>query len=179
MMTRAASQNNLPVVIVDTTVFGNLLISKTTDKTLNILIELTKTYSLAISKVTIMEVLSKGTKDINKITKLFKAFKTYDVSDEVLMYAGLLYSSGIKGHIDSIIASTAFLNNASILTSNQKDFPEPLFTEFAYWHISYKDKCNRTKTDNLYHLSANLDKIGKRLLEIEYIKDFANNSPSK
>src|SRR3972149_1846849 len=111
-----SATNELPIVLVDTNIFGNLLDPKTLDDTYKILIELSVNYQLSVSKITIQEIISKGTKDVLEITKILESFRRFEVNEDVLIFAGLMSCVGIKGHFDSIIASTAFLNNAGILT---------------------------------------------------------------
>ncbi|MBU0777005.1 hypothetical protein KKH23_01940 [Patescibacteria group bacterium] len=160
-----------PIVIIDTSVFGNLLDRKTSQQTYDIFLEVDKDYNLAISKITVHEIIARGTSDINSILSMFKKMKEFEISDYVIVFSGFLYNIGIKGHCDSIIASTAFLNRAVILTSNQKDFREPLFTEEKCWNVNYKDDENRTASNNIYLLSSNTTKISEKILKIEYVKE--------
>lgn len=171
--------SELPVVLVDTNIFGNLLDPKTFEQTYNIIIDLSKKYRLSISNITIQEIVSKGTKDISSILKLFRAFKKFEVDNDVLVFAGLMTCVNIKGNFDSIIASTAFLNNAGILTANQRDFPEPCFTEIDIWSISCKDDGNRTIHHLIHLLSSNVEKTAKKFVEeVEYVRE-AMKSTSK
>jgi len=175
--TNTPRPSNLPIVIIDTNIFGSLFDINSTKDTLAILVDLLKGHRLYVSKITMMEIISKGTKDISAIMKVFKAFALFEIDDDVLTFAGLMFFAGIRGHMDSIIASTAFLNNTLLLTANQKDFPEPLFSERFCWHVHYKDDNNRTKTDNIYLLSVNPENVGKKLQSIDYVKGLTNNPP--
>jgi len=178
MSTNISSASNLPIVIIDTNIFGSLFDINSTKDTLEILVNLLKQYRLYVSKITMMEIISKGTKDISAIMKVFKAFHLFEVNDDILTFAGLMICAGIRGQMDSIIASTAFLNNTHLLTTNQKDFPEPLFSEKYCWHVHYKDENNRTKTDNIYLLSVNPENVGKKLQGIDYVRELNNPSPN-
>lgn len=167
----------LPVVLIDTNIFGNLLDPKTLIDTYEILAELSKQYELSISKITIQEIISKGTKDISEIVEiLFKTFRKFDIDDNVLIFGGLMNCVGIKGQFDSIIASTAFLNNSCILTANQKDFPEPCFKEIKCWSINYKDNGNRTAHLMIHLLTIDINKTTDKFNGIEYIRNTIDKS---
>lgn len=166
---------SLPILIVDTNIFGNLLDEKTLDDTFKILVELSKGYQLSISNITLQEIVSKGTKDVYEIIRSFKSFKKFEVDKTVLMIAGLMTCIGIKGNFDSIIAATSFLNEAVILTGNQKDFPEPCFNEIRHWKIKYKDKGNRTAYYLIHLLAVNINKTLGKFNKLEYVQEIMND----
>jgi len=168
----------LPILIADTNIFGNLLDQKTLNDTFQIISELNKSYQLSISKITLQEIVSKGTKDVAGILKGLQGFRRFEVDESILLFAGLMACVGIKGNFDSIIASTAFLNNAVILTANQKDFPEPCFTETKSWSISYKDNRNRTIHQMIHLLSTNVKETAEKINNIEYVQEIMKNKPT-
>ena len=171
------SQGKLPIVIVDTNIFGNLFDKNTSADTLNVVDSLSPKYELAISNITFLEVNAWGSKDVSKILKVLAAFKKFDVDHNVLSFAGLIFcTKKIPGQGDSIIASTCFLNNAFLLTSNQRDFPEPFFHEIDCWHIHHKDIGNRTTTEHIYLLAVDPEEIGKALSSIEYVQELNKKS---
>lgn len=174
-----ATDASKPIAIVDTNIFGNLLDKKTFQRTFDIFLEIDKTYSIAISKITVLEIVAIGTSDIRTILRMFSKMREFDIDDNIILFAGLMNKIGIRGQCDSIIASTAFLNGAVVLTSNQRDFSEPLFNELKFWHIDQKDDMNRTKSSNIYLLASNPISISKEILNVEYVKDtFAKASNS-
>lgn len=178
MESNTAQPTNLPIVIIDTNIFGNLLDVKTIGDTFQILLELSKSYEISISKITIQEIISKGTKDVDGIISGLRSFKRFEVDDFVLVFAGLMTCIGVKGSFDSIIASTAFLNGASILTGNQKDFPEPFFTETKSWSLTYKDNGNRTVHQMIHLLLSDAGKTLDKINNIEYVQEVIKKNAS-
>ncbi|GEM_PF-3552902 len=169
---------NPPIVIIDTNIFGNLLDPKTLGDTFQILLELGKDFEISISKITIQEIISKGTKDVDGIISGLRSFKRFEIDDVVLVFAGLMTCVGVKGPFDSIIASTAFLNGASILTGNQKDFPEPCFIETKSWSLAYKDDGNRTVHQMIHLLLNDAGKTLDKINNIEYVQEVIKKNAS-
>jgi predicted nucleic acid-binding protein len=168
--------SELPIAIVDTNIFGNLLDKKTVGDTHKILDELSSSYRLAISYITVQEIIAVGSKEVAEILDLFDAsFAQFDINQSVIVFAGYMTCVGVHSGCDSIVASTAFLNKAFVLTANQKDFPEPLFNERQFWHINSLDDRKRTKTENIYLLEPDYKQIEEKISNIEYVKQPTKN----
>lgn len=170
-MQPSTSTNKLPVLIIDTNIFGNLLDQKTIEDTWRIITELKSSYQLSVSNITLQEIISKGTKDVNGILKILAGFRRFEIDEKVLIFGGLMSCVGIKGNFDSIIASTVFLNNAFLLTANQRDFPEPCFKESKNWVIKYKDSGNRTAYRSIYLLTVDAEKTANEVGKVEFVQE--------
>ena len=164
--------NKKPYVILDTNIFGYLLSRDMLGQILEILKELSGVYEIVASKYTYFELVRKGTKDVRDVVKSFDQFKTFEINEKVLFIAALLYYIwGPKSHDgDCIIASTALLNSAYILTANNTDFPEPYFKEVKFWNVNFPRE-NRTCNILIHLLKADDAKILEDMRKIPYIEE--------
>lgn len=81
-----------------------------------------------------------------QILEIIKKFPSYAITNQVLLFAAQLdslykseqinvSSPGIIG--DELIAATAILSDAYILTANMRDFPQPYFKEISREYINF------------------------------------------
>lgn len=133
-----------------------------------------KDKKLAISRITRYEILRNDSKDESALLKLLNLFETYEVNEKVLVFSAFMYSFFKEKDKDKklddpdvIIATTAFLNNSQILTTNSQDFHFPYFEEIEVTPILYSFKPGKTNCLLLSLLKPNisllLQKIGSRL----------------
>lgn len=136
-----------------------------------------KTYSantLYYSEISVAEVFAGVVKShsISPVERL-SDFQVLHLYQEVLMLSGYLsaiYSSHSPSfqHIslaDKIIAATAVLNNAHILTADVNDFPRPYFYEVSEECIMYRKKDKQYMTV-FQILKPNHELISQRMNEL-------------
>lgn len=168
--------NSKPLLILDTNIPIYLSDKKKLSQLAKVLSKLETKYEFTISAITTNEILKRGTRDIKETLEAINDFETFEVSKKVLIVSAIFIGAGMKDNElgDSIIAATAFLMKADILTANQKDFPEPFFNEKDCWQLKEKDDKRRTKTTNIYLLKINFDKCKEKFMKIEYIQERMN-----
>jgi predicted nucleic acid-binding protein len=168
---------NKPLVILDTNIFGYLLDVNKISQVLGIMLELSNTYESSMSSYTRYELVSKGTKDVQQLIDLLQKFRTFIIDDNVLVIAGLMTCLHVEKGGDSIIAATALMNTAVILTANHKHYPEPYFHEQKYWHIDTKSKDNRTTTMTVHLLQVDYVRCGTDFGKIELVQEANKQLP--
>ncbi len=87
------------------------------------------TESLLVSSITIAELYSgvREGKEREALDQFVNVFEVVTVNDEIAVKGGLYRRDYFKSHnvglADAIIAATAQINNACLVTLNQKHFP--------------------------------------------------------
>ncbi len=112
------------MIVLDTNILIEIL--KGDRKTIDRVESLTET--LSISSITVMELyygaLNKA--EVNKLEKFVSLFNIIHLNENISRTATKLIKQYAKSHSldipDSLIASTALLNDAVLLTYNKKDF---------------------------------------------------------
>ena len=121
---RLFKRKSVEMIILDTNILIDILKGKekTIEKVQNF------TGSLAISSITTME-LYYGAFDkaeINKLEKFIALFQVIHISERISSQAVKLVKTYAKSHNldipDSLIASSAIVNNCQLFTHNRKDF---------------------------------------------------------
>lgn len=163
-------KNNKPLVILDTNIIGYLVDKKRIDTILDSIENLAKENELSISLFTYYEIVSLGNKDVPILIQALNTFKRLSVDLEVLTFAALMRLLKVKKDGDSILAATAFLNDARILTANGKDFPEPYFHEDSYFELKFKDNINRTAVQTIHLLKNDFKKTVRDIEKLDVIK---------
>lgn len=128
-------------------------------------------YNLAISEFTLYENLhGLWGKRAQQAAKTLKSYEWKIVSNQVLIVASILgglYKDEQVDYMnagDKIIAATAVLEHAFVLTENHRDFPSPFFTLKKFYPIVYKlSHHNRTIDLALYEPHETL--IARRINE--------------
>lgn len=164
------------VIILDT----NILIyagNEPTEKAfIDLIHDLSKeSFELVISKYSHFEILKgSSSKNEKKLIKILNLFKSLEVTDKILVTAGIMQAIYTNERVqrkiedgDLIISSTAFLNNSLLLTANRLDFPYPFFKEIRVNPILYQsmDIPGVTKTLTAFLLKPDIDLITKKLNE--------------
>jgi predicted nucleic acid-binding protein len=133
---------------------------------------LSKSYDLAISEITVFENLQ-GLWDVkaNQALAHLKTYEWKEVTDKVLILAaslgGLYKGSSLTIETgDKIIASTAILLDAHILTRNYNDFPSPFFVQYSWYPISFQVG-HYTRTIDYIIYEPNKDIIKRRFSDNE------------
>lgn len=131
-------------------------------------------YSIVISQYSVFENLQGlwGNK-AEEATALLAKFEQKIVSKEVLVLASILgglygRENDLKGisEGDKIIAATAMLTNALVLTRNHRDFPIPFFIQEEFFTLDYTDG-NRKKLLDLGLYKPNTKIINSKVAELE------------
>jgi predicted nucleic acid-binding protein len=134
---------------------------------------ISKGFGLAISDISVQELLTNATvRQEEEGFKLLSKFKNYPVESNILLGASQLATlynlekTPIQGISipDKIIASTAILTGALIVTADINDFPRPFFHAAEEKMIIYKHK-NKTKMRVLQILKPNMPVINQRFSE--------------
>jgi len=131
-------------------------------------------YSIVISQYSVFENLQGlwGNK-AEEATALLAKFEQKIVSKEVLVLSSIL--GGLYGREndlkdiadgDKIIAATAMLTNAVVLTRNHRDFPIPFFIQENFYDIIYVDG-DRKKLLDLGLYKPNTKIIESKVAELE------------
>lgn len=131
-------------------------------------------FELAISRFTRFEILKKSEpkKKTDQLIKLLNIFKSVDVTDVVLLIAGMLNtfykSENVQRQADDgdlIIAATALLNESFVLTANRIDYPISFFEEIKVNPILYQEMPGLTRALAIYLLKPKRDFILRKLDE--------------
>ena len=129
-----------------------------------------KDFDLGISQFTRFEILKKASppQKQKEMIELLDKFKSFTVTDEVLIISGILNtfykSENIQREIDDgdlIIATTAILNQSLILTTNRIDFPTVFFEEVTVNPILYQKIPGLTRALAVYLLKPKSDLVEK------------------
>ncbi len=130
-------------------------------------------FDFAISDISIQELLTGTTIKQEQVgLKLLNGLVRYSIFHNILVAAAQLTTlyrqDKVKNeHIsipDKIIASTAILNGALVLTADVHDFPRPFFSEAEEKLIIYRKK-DKSNILCLQILKPNIDYINQRFSE--------------
>jgi predicted nucleic acid-binding protein len=163
-----------PIVILDTNIIGSLLDRNRVGGILNALQALSENHDFLVSQYTHYELLKKGSSDVKALMRFVNNFRYFIIDSSVLFFGAMLSCLGIKDDGDNIIAATALLNKATILTANQRHFPVKYFDEELSWSITFKDQM-RTHTEHIYLLKPVVEKILADVNTISYIVAVSNS----
>ena len=147
---KQTSNNILRYIIIDTSIVENFTQKGLEDQILSALRDAVQNqYGLAISNITIFELLDTATVDNElKATNALMGLKRFYVNTRVLTAAarlGCLFGEDKTPFVgansgDKIIGATSILTNSLIYTSNPRDFPTPFFRELVRTPLTYIKK---------------------------------------
>jgi len=174
-MKNSTSNTSRPLryILLDTNIFTNLN-NKQLNEQITFLLQdaVSKGYGLGISQLSIFELLdSASLQNEIKAFSIISGLKQFKILQGVLITAGhlgCLYSEdGIdyQKHPqigDKIIAATAIVNNAVILTFNGRHFPTPFFKIISTNALKYKQDGGRESYQVCYFLEPDIDIIKKK-----------------
>lgn len=133
------------------------------EKFRELLIRLGEHEEIVISEMTKYEMMvGKWGKEAKAIISTVNQFQQLQITSTTLQVATIL--KGIYndyGKIipvdwgDYIIGATAFLNKATVLTINAKDFPAPIFTNSKWIPLTFSTRDGINKTIDLCKFSPN------------------------
>ena len=142
--------NSSKYVILDSDVivsFSSGNYEKSNEILNNLAIATERGYGLAISNISIFEMLNESNMETEeKRIEAIQFFKRFELDNKVLIAAshiGCLYKEAnhtISSFGVKIIAATAFLTDSLIFTLNGKDYPRPFFDELVKTYIKYEVK---------------------------------------
>jgi predicted nucleic acid-binding protein len=174
--------DNTPIVLIDNNMIQHFL-GKETGKHLEpILKELVDVgATLAASQIVVYEALKAIVFNETKLKGVVNFFENYlvryPVNEDVLIESARVHEiygsdKDTKGHRDKfstediIIATTAMMLGAYILTCDANDFPIPFFKEANRQYIYYEEK-NRRKHLIVYLLHPDPEAIGAALEKLK------------
>lgn len=174
-MKNSTSKTSKPLryVLLDTNIFTNLNNKQLNEQVIYLLQDaVSKGYGLGISQLSIFELLdSASLQNEIKAFSIISGLKQFKILQRVLIAAGhlgCLYSEdGIdyQKHPqigDKIIAATAIVNNAVVLTFNGRHFPPPFFKIISTNALKYKQNDGRESYQVCYFLEPDIDVIKKK-----------------
>jgi len=173
-MENKSSETPIQRVLLDTNVISRIDSSPVgTQITLYLLDLIRRGFGLAISDITIYELLRGNSKEKEeKMLKHLDAFFRYFLTNSVLIAAAQLdnilkmenIQANSMDHGDKLIAATSILTGSLILTNNSRDFPWPLFHEAETKYINYKEG-NKQKILVLALSRPDINYIGVKFTE--------------